>query len=114
MLVSKDQIKRAVTMYIDAELMPKATQTQKLLTVGVSYFLLKRLDDEWIRLGNNQYLNMIGIGMVDGKIESKDLIDAAKYAFDKCGAVNIGGVILAKTDIDTFERCLNEVVAMGV
>lgn len=101
-------------MYIDADLMPKATQTQKLATVFLSCLLIKKLDSEWAKLENNPYLKALNSGIVDGKIESTDIIDAAKCAFDKCGPTNIFGIIFSKTDIDTLERCLNEVVAMGV
>lgn len=114
MLVSKEQVKQALTMYVDTELMPKGNGLEKVATVWIMYLLTNRLDTLWLTLDNNPYLGVLGIEVVGGKIESNKLLEAAKYAFDRCGATNVRGVILARADIDTFERCLNNVVAMGV
>lgn len=114
MLISKEQFKKAVTMYVDREWMPKATQSQKLITLGATYIILKRVDAEWNKLTDSQLFKVAGIEVIDGKIEVNDVLEAVKYAFDKGGSVNIEGFIFDKSDIDTFERCLHEVIAMGV
>jgi hypothetical protein len=111
MKVSKEHIKTAVQVFVDRDLVSKGTTTQKFFTFMAANLVLGKIDNLWPSVTSNQAIAMFGLVDEHGHLEADEIIRSAREAMDKSGPINAAGIIFTKSDIDSFERYLQEVVA---
>lgn len=85
-----------IVTYIDQELMPKASPTQKWVTTFVGVAFARQAESLF-----KQHIDMCKTtGLADDEtIDIEAVRDLALEAFGKSGPVNVGGVILNKEDV---------------
>jgi hypothetical protein len=113
MKASKEHVKTAVQIYVDGELMNKGTPNQKFVTFMGASLLLNKLDSVWPTLASNEVVSMLGIMDSAGMVDADSVINAAYSAIDKSGQVNIAGIVFNRSDIDSFQKYLQEAVSYG-
>lgn len=111
MKVNKEQVKTALQVYVDRELMNKGTSSQKFVTFMAASLVLNKLDEVWQPLTTNKAASMLGIADGSGMVDADAIINAASSAIDHSGPINIAGLIFNKSDIEAFNRYLQEVVS---
>lgn len=111
MMASKEQVKTAVQLFVDRDLMGKGTTSQKFMTFMAANLLLNRIDNMWPTITNNGTAAVLGLVDEDGRVDAGALLASAKEAMKKTGAINLAGIIFSENDINSFENYLNEVVA---
>lgn len=113
MKATKEQIKTAIQVFVDRDLISKGTSSQKFFTFMAANLVLGKIDAIWPNIAGNQALTMFGLVDEQGNLEAQDVLRSAKEAMDKSGPINVAGIIFSRNDIDSFERYLQEVIAAG-
>lgn len=100
MIITTDQMHRAIMTYLDAEIAQKATGLTKFAT----YFLISSLQDHPEKtvglVIDNPLIKMTDVVNADGTIRADELYRAARSAMERCHNVTIAGITFAVPDID--------------
>ena len=113
MMASKEQIKTAIQIYVDRELMNKGNANQKFVTFMGASLLLNKMDSIWPTLASNEVVSMLGVMDSAGMVDVDAVINAAYMAIDRSGQVSIANLVFNRNDIDAFHRYLQEAVSYG-
>lgn len=113
MRANKEQVKTAIQIYVDRELMNKGTANQKFVTFMGASLLMNKLDSVWSTLASNEVVSMLGIVDSAGMVDVDAVINAAMSAIDRSGQVNVAGLVFNRSDIESFHRYLQEAVSYG-
>jgi hypothetical protein len=106
MIVSTEQLHKAILTYAEEEIARKATGVTKF----ASYFLITSLADHPERtvgaIINNPIIKMTDIVTADGNIKADELYSAARAAMEKSVSVTISGITFTVPDIDKIYTIL--------
>jgi hypothetical protein len=106
MIVSVDQLHKAILTYAEEEIAIKATGVAKFAT----YFLIASLADHPERtvgaILNNPIIKMTDIVNEDGNIKADNLYSAARTAMERSVSVTISGITFTVPDIDKIYTIL--------
>lgn len=96
MILPVSNVSNVISTFIDEELMPKGTSSQKLMTVFIGVGMCRYAQK--VIESNKDMLKSIGI-LNDEGIELEELRDIALEAFTKSGPVEVMGIIFDKEDV---------------
>lgn len=100
MLVTQDQMHKAIMTYAEQEIAAKATGFGKF----ASYFLISSLYNHPEKtvgaLLNNPLIKMTDIVTEEGHIKADELYSAARSAMEKAVSITISGITFTVPDID--------------
>ena len=106
MIVSVDQLHKAILTYAEEEIARKASGVAKFAT----YFLITSLADHPERtvgaILNNPIIKMTDIVTEDGNIRADNLYSAARVAMERSVSVTISGITFTVPDIDKIYTIL--------
>lgn len=106
MIVSVDQLHKAILTYAEEEIARKASGVAKFAT----YFLITSLADHPERtvgtILNNPIIKMTDIVTEDGNIRADNLYSAARTAMERSVSVTISGITFTVPDIDKIYTIL--------
>lgn len=106
MIVTVDQLHRAIMTYAEEEIAAKSAG----LTKFVSYFLISSLYNHPEKtvgaLLNNPFVQMTDIVNKDGTIKADELYSAARSAMDKSVSITLAGITFTAPDIDRIYTIL--------
>lgn len=113
MRANKEQVKTAIQIYVDRELMNKGTANQKFVTFMGASLLMNKLDEIWPALSSNEVVSMLGVMDSAGTVDVDAIISSAISAIDRSGQVSIANLVFDRSDIESFQRYLQEAVSYG-
>lgn len=100
MNITKEQMHRAVMVYLDSEIAQKASGLTKFAT----YFLISSLQDHPEKtvglVIDNPIISMADVVNADGTIKADELYRAARSAMEKCQSITLAGITFSVPDID--------------
>jgi hypothetical protein len=106
MIVSTDQLHKAIMVYAEEEIARKASGVTKF----ASYFLIARLLNHPEKtvgaLLDNPIIKLADIVNADGNIDADELYSAARMAMEKSVSVTISGITFTVPDIDKIYNIL--------
>lgn len=106
MIVSTEQLHKAILTYAEEEIARKATGAAKFAT----YFLIASLADHPEKtvgaIINNPIIKMADIVNDDGNIKADELYSAARVAMEKSVSVTVSGITFTVPDIDKIYTIL--------
>ena len=106
MIVTTDQLHRAIMTYAEEEIAAKANGAAKF----AAYFLITSLYDHPERtvgaLMNSGFIRMTDLINPDGTIKGDELYKAARTAMEKARSITISGITFSIPDIDKLYTIL--------
>lgn len=106
MIVSTEQLHRAILTYAEEEIARKSNGAAKFAT----YFLIASLADHPEKtvgaIINNPIIQMTGVVTDDGNIKADELYSAARIAMERSVSVTISGITFTLPDIDKIYSIL--------
>ena len=106
MIVTTDQLHRAIMTYAEEELAAKANGIAKF----AMYFLITSLYDHPERtvgaLLNNPLIGMTDLVNEDGTIKGDELYKSARTAMEKARSITVSGITFSIPDVDKLYNIL--------
>ena len=106
MIVTTDQLHRAIMTYAEEEIAAKTTGAAKF----ASYFLIASLYDHPEKtvgaLMNSGFIRMTDLINSDGTIKADELYKTARAAMEKARSITISGITFSIPDIDKLYTIL--------
>ena len=106
MIVTIDQLHRAIMVYAEEEIAAKVSGIAKF----ASYFLISSLYDHPEKtvgaLMNSSFAKMTDIVNPDGTIKADELYKTARAAMEKARSITISGITFSIPDIDKLYTIL--------
>jgi hypothetical protein len=106
MIVSAEQLHKAIITYAEEEIARKASGIAKF----ASYFLISSLANHPEKtvgaIINHPFIKMTDIVTEDGNIKADELYSAARSAMEKAVSVTVSGITFTVPDIDKIYTIL--------
>ena len=106
MIVTTDQLHRAIMTYAEEEIAAKANGVAKF----AAYFLISSLYDHPEKtvgaLMNSGFIRMTDLINSDGTIKADELYKTARSAMEKARSITISGITFSIPDIDKLYNIL--------
>jgi hypothetical protein len=106
MIISTEQLHRAIITYAEEEIARKAPGTTKFAINFLIERLRHRPDKTVGALLNNPIIKMADIVNADGNIDADELFSAARIAMEKSVSVTILDITFSVPDIDKLYNIL--------
>lgn len=100
MLLPVANIANVIVSFVEQDLLPKGSNSQRWLTVFIVTGMVKQV--EVIVEQHKNTLKMIGVLNDQNEVNVEELRDLALEAFSKSGPVEIGGIVFDKEDVPTI------------
>ena len=107
MKVSIEQIQKAIELYFNQEILPKAVGFKKFTTALVFNMYKPKLQDLLINLADNHIVKMSGVVDEQQFVNIDALYNYAKDAVQKSGQFEVLGIIFTETDLDKVYSLLH-------
>ena len=108
MKINTEQLERAVQIYFNSEILPKAAGFKKFTASLVFEMYSTKIKTIIIELLNNPLIKLSGIVDDDNFIDVDQLYHAAKEAIRNSGQFTLLGIIFNESDIDKLYTIIQQ------
>ena len=109
MIISVEQARKAVSMFVENEIAAKASG----MTRFGAYFFLGAMQNKFngivVDLLRNPIVAAMELTDVNGNIKIDEVYNAARSAMEKCGSISAMGIIFNQADLDKLYQLMQTV-----